>query len=212
MGRAEDRGAVTLPEERRTVDADRSPPADSSDREMTVHSSGEMRRIVIVGPGGAGKSVLARRMGARLGLPVIHLDAHYWSAGWVESPKDVWDRKVRGLIAGDRWIMDGNYGRTVDVRFAAADTIVFLDFPRRISIPRVIRRAIVYRGRTRPDLAEGCPEQVPLEFLRYLWRYPRDSRPRIVAAMHGSGAHARHVVLRAPREVARFLASLPESG
>jgi adenylate kinase family enzyme len=130
----------------------------------------------------------------------------------VEPPKDEWDRRVREMIAGERWILDGNYGRTVDVRFAAADTIVFLDFPRRISIPRVVRRAIVYRGRTRPDLAEGCPEQVPLEFLLYLWRYPRDSRPRIVRAMRGSGAHARHVVLRAPREVDRFLASLPGPG
>lgn len=164
-----------------------------------------------MGPGGAGKSVLARRMGERTGLPVIHLDAHYWSAGWVEPPREAWDRKVRELIAGERWIMDGNYGRTVGVRFAAADTIVFLDFPRRISIPRVVRRAIMYRGKTRPDLAEGCPEQVPLEFLRYLWRYPRDSRPRIVAAMNDSGAHARHVVLRTPREVERFLDSLPRA-
>jgi len=175
-----------------------------------VHTSGEMRRIVIVGPGGAGKSVLARRMGERLGLPVVHLDAHYWSAGWVESPREEWDRKIREMIAGERWILDGNYGRTVDIRFAAADTIVFLDFPRRISLPRVVKRGVTYRGRTRPDLAEGCPEQLPrLEFLRYLWRYPRDSRPRIVAAMRGAGAHARHVVLHTPREVRRFLDSLP---
>lgn len=169
-----------------------------------------MQRIVIVGPGGAGKSVLARKMGERLGLPVIHLDAHYWRAGWVSTPRDEWRAKVRAMLDGERWIIDGNYGSTAAMRMAAADTIVFLDFPRRISIPRVIRRAVTYRGRTRPDLAEGCPEQVPLEFLRYLWRYPRDGRRVIVSAMENEGAHARHIVLRSPRQVERFLASLGE--
>ena len=167
-----------------------------------------MQRIAIVGPGGAGKSTLARRMGERLQLPVVHLDSRYWRPGWVETPKEEWDETMRALASAERWILDGNYGRTLEIRFARADTIVFLDFPRWICIPRVIRRGIVYRGRHRPDMAEGCNEQVTLEFLRWIWRWPRDSRPRVVKAMNGPGAHARHVVLRTPREVARFLASL----
>jgi adenylate kinase family enzyme len=169
-----------------------------------------MRRIAIVGPGGSGKSVLARRLGERLGLPVIHMDAHYWNAGWVATPRDVWDRKVHEMAAEDRWIIDGNYGRTTHIRFAAADAIIFLDFPRRIFIPRVLRRGLTYRGQTRPDMAEGCRERVTLEFLGFLWGYPRRSRPRILASMREAGAHARHEILRSPREVERFLASLPE--
>jgi len=66
-----------------------------------------MRRIALVGPGGAGKSTLARRLGARLGLPVVHLDAEHWHPGWVETPAEEWAEKVRALASGERWIIDG---------------------------------------------------------------------------------------------------------
>jgi adenylate kinase family enzyme len=167
-----------------------------------------MRRIAIVGPGGAGKSILARRLGERLGLPVVHLDAEHWRPGWVETPAEEWAEKVRALARGERWIIDGNYGGTMEIRFAAADTIVFLDFPRRICLWRVLRRQLRYRGRSRPDMTEGCPERISLPFVRWIWEYPRTRRPGVLARMRTAGAHARHVVLRSPREVEAFVASL----
>ena len=171
-----------------------------------------MFRIAIVGPGGAGKSTLARRIGERLGLPVIHLDALFWRPGWVETPKDEWDARMRQLVAGERWILDGNYGRTAEVRFAAADTIIFLDFPRRVVIPRVFRRWLTHRGRSRPDMAEGCPEQVTPEFLLWLWRWPNASRHTLLEKLAAANPNARQIVLRTPREVADFLDSLPTAG
>jgi len=173
-----------------------------------VTCQGGTRRIAIVGPGGAGKSTLARRLGERLGLPVIHLDAEYWRPGWVEPPKPEWARRVRELTAGERWITDGNYGGTMEIRFAAADTIVFLDVPRGLCLWRVLRRTLRFAGRSRPDMTEGCPERISLAFVRWIWEYPRTRRPGVLARMRTAGAHARHVVLRSPREVESFVASL----
>ena len=174
---------------------------------MSEH--GEMRRIAIVGPGGAGKSTLARRMGERLGLPVHHLDALHWRPGWVETPIDEWRQVQRELVRGERWIMDGNYGGTVEIRLAAADTIVFLDFPRRVALWRAFKRRLRYRGRSRPDMAEGCPEQLSPEFVLWLWNWPKTSRPKLIGKIEKHGARVRRVVLRSPAEVERFLASLP---
>jgi adenylate kinase family enzyme len=168
-----------------------------------------MERIAIVGPGGAGKSTLARRLGERLGLPVVHLDAAYWRPGWVETQPDEWAETVRALASGERWITDGNYGGTMEIRFAAADTIVFLDFPRRVCLRRILRRQLQYRGRSRPDMTEGCPERLSLEFVRWIWEYPRTRRPGVLARMRTAGAHARHLILRSPGEVEAWVASLP---
>ncbi len=111
---------------------------------------GAMRRVAIIGSGGAGKSTLARLLGERSGLPVVHLDRHFWSAGWIEPAPDEWVRTVQRLADEDTWISDGNYGRTMEIRLARADVIVFLDFPRWRCIPRVLRRTWRHRKKQSP--------------------------------------------------------------
>ncbi len=166
-----------------------------------------MRRILIIGSGGAGKSTLARRLARKLGLEVLHLDKFYWRPGWVETPKDEWRRKVEELCAGDEWVMDGNYSGTLDVRLARCDTVVFLDLPRRVCLWRIVRRRLAYRKATRPDMAEGCPEELNAEFVRWVWDYPRESRPKILSRLAGAGGGKRIIRLRTQREVERFLAA-----
>ena len=91
-----------------------------------------MRRVLVIGSGGAGKSRFAVALGRRLGLPVIHLDAHFWHAGWVETPAAEWrERRWRSWSAGEAWVMDGNYGGTMAQRLATCDTVIFLDLPTR---------------------------------------------------------------------------------
>ena len=84
-----------------------------------------MKRILVIGSGGAGKSTFAKRLGEILKLKVIHLDSLFWSAGWLEMPKDQWRAMVEELIKGDSWILDGNYGGTLDLRLAACDGVIF---------------------------------------------------------------------------------------
>lgn len=165
-----------------------------------------MRKVLVIGPGGAGKSTLARRLGERLNIRVLHLDKLYWRAGWVETPKPEWREKVAEMLKGEAWIMDGNYSGTLDIRFQACDTVVFLDMARTLCLRRVVKRALMYRSRSRPDMAEGCPERLSLEFILWIWNYPRRSRPKIARILESNPGAKRIIWLRSPRDVERFLA------
>ena len=171
-----------------------------------------MRRILIIGAGGAGTSTLARRVGELLGLPVIHLDAHYWHAGWVPTPPEEWAAVVDRLAAGDRWVMDGNYGGTLDRRLARCDAVVFLDAPRLVSLWRALKRRLAHRGRTRADMAPGCEEQLSLEFVRWIWTYPRRRRGEVLARLARLRGEKPVHVLRTARDVERFVAGLRAGG
>ena len=168
-----------------------------------------MKRILILGSGGAGKSTLTRQMAVRLGLPVIHLDAEYWQPGWTAPPPDVWEQAVQALVQREAWIMDGNFGGTLDVRLAAADTVVFLDLPRLLCLWRIIRRFFRYRGRTRPDMGPGCVESLDWEFVQWVWKYPKRTRPKVLQALQQYSVGRETFHLRAASEVRRFLQTLP---
>lgn len=162
-----------------------------------------MRRVAVIGSGGAGKSMLARQIGAVTGLPVIHLDHHYWSPGWVPTPDPEWFVAQRELLAGDSWVVDGNYGGTLELRAELADTIVFLDLPRRVCLARAIRR---FRS---PILqAPGCPQKVDAAFLRWIWEFPHRTRPRLLAILGTYSAATDIVQLSSATEVRAFLAEL----
>ncbi|HEV2765977.1 MAG TPA: DNA topology modulation protein [Pyrinomonadaceae bacterium] len=165
-----------------------------------------MRRVLVIGPGGAGKSTFAARLGQRLGLEVIHLDRHFWKPGWVDPPRDQWAKDVDQLLARDSWVMDGNYSGTLEQRLAACDTVVFLDLPRTVCLWRVVRRAVRYRGRSRPDMAEGCPERLTFSFLWWVWRYPKRSRPQVLERLKAAAQAKRVVHLRTSAEAEQFLA------
>ena len=175
---------------------------------MTDQAPGLPERVAIVGSGGAGKSTLARELGERLGLPVIHLDREHWLPGWVEPPADEWTARVETLASGDRWVIDGNYGGTMEARFEAADTIVFLDASRWLCTFRIIRRATLHRRRPRPDMAPGCDERLDRAFILWVWRYPDRSRPAVLAALERHREGRSIAVLRNKREVRAFLESL----
>ena len=137
------------------------------------------RRILILGPSGAGKSTLARRVGERLGIPVVHLDAIYWNPGWVPTEVGRFRDRMAEAAGGDAWVMDGNYTSHLDLRLPRAEAVIWLDLPRYVYFPRAIWRSIRNYGRERNDVGRGNPEQFDLAFFRdWVWTYPTRSRAR----------------------------------
>jgi len=169
------------------------------------------KRIAIVGSPGAGKSTLAIQLGAVLELPVIHLDQLWWRPGWIEAGTDAFDAELERVVSTDTWIIDGNYSRTLDVRLARADAAIMLDFPRTICLYRSVKRAMLFRGVVRPDMAPGCPEKVDLEFLRFVWDYPKRSRLRVLRKLNEFGEKHAFVHLQRPSAVGGVLAVLASS-
>ena len=166
-----------------------------------------MKKVLVIGPGGAGKSTLASQLGELLEIEVLHLDKFYWHAGWIEMPKAEWLKKVEELLRRDAWIMDGNYSGTLDIRFEACDTVIFLDMARTLCLWRVLKRAIMYRNRSRPDMAEGCHERLTWKFILWIWNYSSRTRPKIVRMLKSNLEGKKIVWLRSQSDVKRFLAA-----
>jgi adenylate kinase family enzyme len=167
-----------------------------------------MKRVLILGPSGSGKSTLCERLGKILGIPSIHLDRHYWKPNWVYTPEDEWRAKVKDLISSETWVMDGNYTSTLKLRSSAADTIIFIDVPRRLSYLRVFTRFLKFRGETRPDLTEDCPEKIDWDFIRWIWDYPRIRKPVILRFLKEMESTKNVFILLGQRDIEAFSHSL----
>jgi adenylate kinase family enzyme len=166
-----------------------------------------MKKVLVIGSGGAGKSTFARHLGKLLNIEVIHLDALYWNPGWIETPRAEWRKVLEELLRRDAWIIDGNYSNTLDLRLEKCDTVIFLDIARPICLWRVLKRAILYRSRIRPDMAEGCRERLDLGFIRWVWSYNSRTRPQIIEILRESAQNKKVIWLRSQAEIKRFLTS-----
>ena len=170
-----------------------------------------MERIIIIGCGGAGKSTLARQLGEKTGLPVVHLDKLFWHPGWVESTKDEIDAKILEEMQKPQWILDGNYNRTLPKRLEYCDTVIYLDFSRFACLMGVVKRVLTTYGTVRPDMAEGCPERFDWEFLQWVWNFNRKHREKYDRMLNETDGIEK-IVLKNRRAVKRFLKEVEEYG
>ncbi len=143
-----------------------------------------MQRVLVLGPGGAGKSVLSRELAGITGLPLVHLDREFWAPGWVKPEQDVWLAHIDELLAGDAWIVDGNHADTLDHRLRRADGVILLDYSRWVAVRGVLTRLLSKNGRRRVDLAPGCHNRLDREYASWVWKYHRET-------LSGGGGRAR---------------------
>jgi adenylate kinase family enzyme len=170
-----------------------------------------MQRVMIVGQPGSGKSTLARAMGARTGLPVVHIDHIHWMPGWQERPRAEKTRLCHEVEAGERWIFEGGHSATWKNRLARAEMLIWLDVPVLVRFLRVVWRTWRWRGQSRPDLPEDCPEgfhKETLPFWLFIWRTRKTSRAGIQRLWDMVPEGKARVRLRTLREVREFVAGL----
>lgn len=166
-----------------------------------------MKRIVVVGGYGAGKSVFAERLGELTGIPVHHLDILFWQDEAARADRNKWLDVIDSISSGPSWIIDGNYGATVDLRLRRADTVVYFDFPPVICMLNVLKRAALSRLgiERRPDIVSGCNERLDLQFFRYVWTFNQKHRKGLLKGIEGY-PNLRSVIIRNRREAEEFLA------
>ena len=165
------------------------------------------RRILVLGPSGSGKTTFSIQLASILDLPLIHLDERFWRPGWVSTPQPEWRTRVAELIQQERWIMDGTYESTLELRLAAADTVILLERPRLVCLWRVLKRKLLVDDDRRPDAPAG--QKLDLAFLRYIWRYPRDSQPLIHKCLQQCSAQKTVITLRRHSQATQLLQQLP---
>ncbi len=140
-------------------------------------------RVLIVGCGGAGKSTLAVKMGKRFGLPVVHLDKLWWLPDWQNRSEHEFDILLADELIKNDWIIEGNFFRTFGTRLKHADFCIFLDYDTELCIKSVYARTEKYRGTTRPDMTEGCTEQMDDEFKNWILTFKENVRPSMLSEL-----------------------------
>ena len=163
-------------------------------------------KISIMGYSGAGKTTLANQLAAQYGCGVLHLDRVNFTHGWRERDRAEAQQMLEETLAQPDWVIDGNYANLcIDRRLAQSDRIILLLFPRRICFFRAVKRYLRYRGRTRPDMGEGCMEKFDLAFAKWLLWEGRTSTRRQYLLGIARRYPQKTVVLRSARQVRRYL-------
>ncbi|MGE4108758.1 MAG: topology modulation protein [Bacteriovoracia bacterium] len=148
-------------------------------------------RIVILGNAGAGKSTLSKELGSKLDIRPTHLDQLYWQSGNTHLTDEEFTERHQQALGASRWIFDGNYLHTLSERVASADTVVFLDLPLRICVPRIIKRRMMYRPASPLRPQDGSADRLTPTLLKYVFQFNRTRRPTIVEklkALEAQGA------------------------
>lgn len=164
-----------------------------------------MKRVLVIGSGGAGKSTFSRRLHELTNLPLIHLDKLYWQPNWVEPTKEEWQETIEKILEKDEWILDGNFGGTMELRMNACDTVIWLNLPPSVCVYQALKRVLKYYNKNRPDMGEGCNEKFDWNFLWWIWTFKRSKSGITLTTLVEKYQDTKNIIrLRSNRETENF--------
>ena len=167
-----------------------------------------MKRVMIIGQPGSGKSTFARALGERTDLPVIHIDLIHWKEGWVERDRDEKTRMCLEVHARDEWIFEGGHSITWPDRLNRCDTLIWLDYPFWLRVWRILQRTLKDYGRSRIDLPDNCPERIDFDFYWFVFRTRKSTREKAQHFFESAPAEKTRIRLSTDLEVADFLGNI----
>lgn len=169
-----------------------------------------MKRIIIIGSGGAGKSTFSKRLHEITGIELFHLDKLYWKPNWEETAKPEMLEIIKNLLKGDSWILDGNFNSTMELRMEASDTIIFFDMPRYLCLYQILKRWKSYWKTNRPDMPSGCNEKIDLKFLHWVWTFPKNVKPIIEQRIKRTDKGKNIIRLKSRKDVEKFISNVKQ--
>ena len=134
-----------------------------------------MKKVIVIGCPGSGKSTVSRALHNKTGIPLYHLDMMYWNADKTTVEKSVFLERLSTVLEKDKWIIDGNYGSTMELRMAACDTVIFLDYPLDVCLDGIRER----RGKPRSDMPWIETEE-DAEFIEFIRNYNEQQKPKVL--------------------------------
>lgn len=134
-----------------------------------------MKKVLVIGCPGSGKSTLSRALQKRTQLPLFYLDRMNWNPDRTTVEREVFRKRLQAVLQQEEWIIDGNYASTMELRLQACDTVIFLDYPTQVCLDGVRER----QGKSRPDMP-WIETQEDSEFIEFIERYHQESRPQVM--------------------------------
>ena len=179
------------------------------DFDDVVRAISQANRIMVIGCSGSGKSTLSKKIADICDIPHISMDkAYFWLPDWVQRSKVEKRTMIEATILTERWIMDGTDPSTFDIRVPRTNIILWMRLPRSVSLFSALKRLVLTYGRTRADMAPGCPERFDPAFMRYIWTFEKVMVPKIEKALLATNINVPIVTLKSHAESDRLVAAL----
>ena len=163
-----------------------------------------MKRVIIIGGNGSGKTTFAYKLAEQTKLPLVHTDSIYWRDNWESVSRHEFDEILQVELDKDEWIIDGNNIRSIPERLKVCDTVFYFDFPSFVCLWGVISRCIKNYGKSRSDMGGYCPEQFNFQFYKQVLLFNRRNRKKLYA-MIKEAKHVECIVFKSRRQVKRYL-------